>query len=303
MASTHTEIYRRFQGRLRPNALRWWPLFLADYHKALHSKRTLLLLFGPPFIAGVVFSFVVYAKYTVEAGMTPVGGPAIGQMGASALGAMTESLLQVRNMIAQFNIQCRFFAMLVIAWFGAGLIAEDKKAGAHLLYFSRPMTRADYFIGHFLSVATMGLYAVLVPGLMICIVATFSSPEWAFLKNDWELILATIGYSVLFVVTLAALVLAISSLASRKAFALVGVFGVMVSSTAVGVVLSQLKRDPDFLMVSLYSDFQRLGDWMFGTRDRLHDWDPWYSVWIVAGTIAVSVAVCALRLRRLEVVA
>lgn len=297
-STTHTEIYRRMRGELRSRAVRWWPLFIADIRAAQRKKLPLLLLFSLPTIAGVVFSFVVYAKYTLESGNVP----GVGEPAARGVAMAVGSMLEVRTQIAQFNIQCAIFALLVIAWFGAGMIAEDKRAGAHLLYFSRPLTRLDYFVGHFLSVCTMGLCAVLAPGLMICIVATFTSPDFAFLKDDWELVLATIGYSLLFVSTLSALVLAVSSLASRKAFALVATFALLLGSTAVGGALRGMKQDEDYFMASLNFNFQRIGDWMFD-KESVFDWDPAYSLWIVCGVMLASLLVCALRLRRLEVVA
>lgn len=297
-STTHTEIYRRMRGELRSRAVRWWPLFVADLRAATRKKLPLLLLFSLPTIAGIVFSFVVYAKYTLESGTVP----GVGEPAARGVAMAVGSMLEVRNQIAQFNIQCALFALLVIAWFGAGMIAEDKKAGAHLLYFSRPLTRLDYFVGHFLSVSTMGLLAVLAPGLMICIVATFTSPDYAFLTDDWELILATIGYSLLFVMTLSAFVLAVSSLASRKAFALVATFALLLGSTAVSGALRGMKQDEDYFMASLNLNFQRIGDWMFD-KESVFDWDPMYSLWIVLGVMLASLLVCALRLRRLEVVA
>ena len=54
------------------------------------------------------------------------------------------------------------------------------------------------------------LLAVLVPTLVICLVATFSSPEFAFLKEEWDVIPASIGLALLTVVLLASITLAVS---------------------------------------------------------------------------------------------
>ena len=211
-ATTHTEIYRPFEGKLRPHPLRFWPLAASQIRVLQKKKLPLLLFFGAPAIAGVVLSFVVYGKFSLEAQMEAAQGsaPSLGgdlkeAIVLAAVKTAAETMLEVRNLIALANVQIQAFALLAIGWFGAGLIADDKRLGAHLLYFSRPMTKLDYCLGHLLTVSWFGLIAMLGPGLLICIVATFTSPEYSFIKEEWGLVLATIAYA-LFTVGLLAIV-------------------------------------------------------------------------------------------------
>ena len=87
----------------------------------------------------------------------------------------------------------KLFALLATAWYGSGLFCEDRRAGAHQLYFARPITRLDYFLGKFLVAAFFGACAILVPALVICLVASFSSPEWSFLKEEGDLVFPESG--------------------------------------------------------------------------------------------------------------
>lgn len=299
MASTHTEIYRRFKGEIAARAWRFAPVYQADVRVATRKKLPLVLLFSVPTIAGIVFSFIVYAKFQLESGE----GSNVLPGGIGMAGAMAGRMIEVREQISQFNAQTRWFALLVVAWFGAGLIANDRKAGAHLLYFSRPLTRLDYFLGHYLSVCTFGLYAVLAPTLLICVVAGFSSPEFAFFKNDWDLIVATVAYSLVVVGTLSAITLAISSLVRRKSFALVALVGLLVCTGAIGAILRNLQHDRDFFMVSLWSNFSRVGYAMFEIEQRWYAWPASYSFAILGAWLVAALATIALRLRRVEVVA
>lgn len=298
-AVTHTEIYRRFDGELQRRAFRFVPIFLSDVRVATRRKLPLILFYAPPAIAGIVISFLVYAKFTVEAGAVD------GELGLAQLAAasLAQRLIEVHRQIVDAVRALRAFALLVIAWFGAGLIAEDRRLGAHLLYFSRPLTRLDYFLGHFCTVAFFGLCAVLGPVLLICIVATFSSPEYAFLKQQGDVVVAAVGYALLYVTTLSAFVLAVSSLAKRKTIALVIVFGIMVASEGTGGVLSELERNRDFHILGLWSNFERLGNWMLGAHNRFLDWDPRWSLVAVGALLVLSLAICAVRIQRLEVVA
>jgi ABC-type transport system involved in multi-copper enzyme maturation permease subunit len=299
MAITNTEVYRRFEGEFRPHPLRFVPLFRSGVDVAVTRKLPLILFYAPPAIAGIVFSFIVHAKYTLEA---QISGEDL-DLSARIAATMAGQMVLVREQVIQSSEVIRAFTMLVIAWFGAGLIANDRRLGAHLLYFSRPMTRLDYFLGHFMTVGFFGLLAVLVPGLLVCTIAIFSSPEYSFLKHEWDVILATIGYSLVYVGTLSAMVMAVSSLVKRKAFALAGIFGIAAGSHPVGVVLWQLQRDKDFLLFSLWANFESLADWMFSSSDPQHDWNPMWSLSILLGLFGASVTVCAWRIRRMEVVA
>lgn len=298
MAVTHTELYRRFDGELRRRPLRFVPIFLADLESATRRKLPLILFFAPPAITAIVYSFLVYARFTAEAEV-PGAGLDPAQMLALA---MAKKMVAVNRQIAAAASVSRAFALLIVAWFGAGLIAEDRRVNAHLLYFSRPLTRLDYYLGHFCTVAFFGLCAVLVPGLVICVVATFSSPDFAFLREEWDVIAATVGYALLYTASLGAFVLAVSSLVRRKVLALALVFGLVIGSQAVGGVLSALLRDRDWQMVGLWANYERLGGWMLGAR-RGPDWDPLYSLAILAALGALSALVAALRIRRMEVVA
>jgi hypothetical protein len=304
MASTHTEIYRPFDGELRERPLRWLPLFQSQVRVWSRAKLPLLVLYAPPAIAGIILSFVVYSRFQLEAQTGP--GLIDGDMDAgtaiavSMATAMVETLLEVRNLIMQANMWTQLGALLAVAWFGGGLIAEDRRLGAHLLYFSRPMTRLDYFIGHFLTVGWFGLLAVLTPGLLVCLVASFSSPDFAFVKEEWDVILATIGYALVSVVLFTSIALAVSCLVGRKSFALVGIVGLFAGSELSAQVLGEL-IDPRMQLIGLGQNVVRIGDWMFSGQLNFEG-DPVHSAYVAGGWVALSLAVIWWRLRRLEAV-
>ena len=316
MATTHTEIYRLFEGELKPRAMRYFPLFLAQVRVRQKKKLPLLLLYAPPAIATIVFSFVVYSMFSLEAqmdgessGPNPLADPKAALAVAMARG-VAQQLLEVRSQIVEANLVLQGFSMLAIAWFGAGLISEDRRLGAHLLYFSRPMTKLDYFLGHFLTVSYFGLLSVLVPTLVICLVATFSSPEFSFLREEWDVIPASIAHALLTVALLASITLAISCVVKRKAFALVGLFGMFAGAEIAGAVLSKMTDDDRFLMLDPWNHLLRIGDWMLSIKSRpsdlvrdtatQFDWSPYLSLGVVGGLIALALGVCWFRLRKLE---
>jgi hypothetical protein len=305
LASTHTEIYRRFHGELRSPRWRWAPIFIAGWSVATKRKLA-LVLYLPPAIATVIFSFIVYGKFALESGVTPEALGASGG-GVSMIGAAASTLIEVRSQILLCIVAVSFFALLIMSWYGSGLIAEDRRLGAHLLYFARPITFLDYAAAKFCIVSAFGLIAVLVPGLVICLVAAFSSPHWSFLTEQSEVILQTIAFGCLWTLVIASTILAISSLADRKTFALAGTFGFFMISQGIAVLLSGLQRDHRWMMLGPIFNLRRVGVAMFGVRAGIGgprmDWDASGSWLALAALIVVAWSVILMRVRRMEIVA
>jgi len=301
-AETHLEVYRRFQGELRDDPLRFWPLTATGLRTALKQRRALLVLYLPALIVTVILCFVVYIKFTA---MDALQGKKLDfeeQLVRGMVLAQAEQMLSVVNIILQFSKGMGSFALLAVTWFASGLFCEDKKAGAHQLYFARPITRLDYFLGKFLIASFFALCAMLVPLLAVCIVASVTSPEWSFLKQEWDVFLRVIAFSLLWTIVTCSLVLLASSLASRRSFALLGVFGFVMLSVPVAGLLGDFV-DHDFYALALLADLDALAQHVFGKLApdaKLAAGPAWTAV---TAFLLFSWTVIGLRLRRLEVVA
>jgi len=101
------------------------------------------------------------------------------------------------------------FAVLITVWGGTSLVADDLRSGALLVYFSRPLTRADYVLGKLGVLVVLNLAVTAVPMLLLWIVAVaFDAHDLvgrglAFLPGS-ILALALIASFVLSVLALAA---------------------------------------------------------------------------------------------------
>jgi len=297
-AETHTELYRRFHGQLRPRALRFWPLVASGVHTATKKKIPLLLLYVPVAIATIVYSFVVYGKYAATDRANSIGG----LRGVAAHFAQRAIVqVEVAEQISLASEHMALFALLAVVWYGSGVLAEDRRLGAHLLYFSRPLTRLDYILGKFLTVAFFGALASLLPGLFICFMAAWSSPNWSFLKEHGGVVWDTVLFSCIWIVVVSSLVQCASSVVRRKTLALVLVFGFLVLDHGLGEVLGQ--ADPRYRAASLLYCIAKLRMWIFGLES--HEFLAFgvrTAACVLAGVVAVCFAVVAARVRRLEVV-
>lgn len=306
-AAAHTDVYRPYRGTAATSRWRFLALARTGIRTALKRKLPLLLLFAPLGIATVIFSFVVYAGFAMGQGETPSafgqGGDLIGALTSQILSTTTKQLLDVRDKVIGFHLATNLFSLLAIAWYGAGLIAEDRRLGAHLLYFARPLTRLDYALAKFLVVAFFGALASIVPGLVICTVAVFASPEWSFLTQQGEVIVDTVAFGTLTTVVLSSVVLAVSSLASRRTFALLGVFGFVLFSSALGNVLAVVQHERDFRAIGLLPSMARVAAWIFDMRRGFPRFEVGYAWLAVSVAFVASWVILWTRVRRLEVVA
>lgn len=300
MAVTHTEVYRSFEGRLQRRALPWWPITASGIAVAWKRKLPALILYIPPGIATIVHCFLVYSRFMLQsqapAPSTPTEMIAMG---------LASQLLEVRRIISDFNVVMATFSMLAMAWYGAGLIAEDRRHGAHLLYFSRPLTRLQYALGKFGTVAFWGACASFLPGLIICLVATFTSPEWSFLKHEWTTIVYTVTYATLWITAIGSVVLAVSSVMPRKTFALIGIVAFLFLTGTTAQVLTEVTDKESFGLFSVFAIFQKLREWLFIARDPSEFWAK--EAWPFAVALGVILVGCWTvifwRVRRMEVVA
>jgi ABC-2 type transport system permease protein len=307
MAETHLEVYRPFKGQLREHSLRFIPLIKSGLRTALKQRKALLALYAVPAIATVVFSVLVWGAFAAKDAIEQVQldpDASFRERMAQAAGREMLSegaaLLDVVNQLIGFNQFMGLFALLAVAWFGSGLLCEDRRAGAHLLYFSRPLTRLDYFLGKFGVVSFFSLCAMLVPMLVLCLVATLASPDWSFLTERWDVILRAIAYSTLWSTVIGLLVLMASSLASRRNFALIGTFGVLMLTAPVGQILGQFV-DQRLHAVALVQDLAKLSFAIFGVNETMQV--DTSSAWGgILAFMALAGGVIAWRLRRLEVV-
>ena len=78
------------------------------------------------------------------------------------------------------------FCILLAALAGPGLIAPDLANNALPLYFSRPLTRADYVLARLITLAGMLSLVTWAPGLgLFALQAGLASPGW--LVDNWRL--------------------------------------------------------------------------------------------------------------------
>lgn len=301
MAITHTEIYRRFEGTLSRHPARFLPLFLSELRVATRRKLPLVILYGPLLIGTVIACFGVYARYVLSGAASGGGGPR--DLGMTMAMSMATNLLEVRSLLVQYFAVTTGFALLATTWYGSGLICEDRRVNAHLLYFARPLTRLDYFLGKLCTAGFFGALAILVPGTLICVMAVVASPELSFLTQQGDVFVGMAAFAALWIGTMGTFVLAVSSVAPKRVFALVGVIGFIMLGDGIVNTAAEVGDIPALAYVGLGTNLASVGEWLLAVPGKPIPDDLVPSAIGVAVMIALSLAVIARRLRSMELAA
>src|SRR5439155_11832183 len=88
--------------------------------------------------------------------------------------SMPSTDVVLRNYVRYAQI---LIGVLFAAWAGSGMVADDVRSGALLVYLARPLTRADYVLGK-LSVLVGTLFLLMVgPPLLLWMLAVALGPH------------------------------------------------------------------------------------------------------------------------------
>jgi hypothetical protein len=111
-----------------------------------------------------------------------------------------------------------FFAVLLAALAGPGLVAPDLANNALPLYFSRPLSRLDYVLARLLVLAGLLALVTWIPGLLL-FGAQVGMADWSWFKENWTLGGAVFAGFVLWSVLLGLVAMASSAYARWRIIA------------------------------------------------------------------------------------
>ncbi len=273
--------YRRYEARSPLHQVRFWPI-TREALRLILMKRAFLGLLAVSFLPFVIRVGQIYivTRFPEAGRILPIDGRLFGDF---------------------LNQQIGFTILLSI--FGAsGLIANDLRTGAILVYLSRPLTQRDYIVGKLLVPLALNLAVTLVPGLVLYAAGLALAPE-LYLK--WELAWiapAIVAHAVVVSLVVSLLALAISSLSRSARVAGLGFFGLVAGLEMVRLVLQNGFNRKEAVLLSLQADLQALGVALFGVVDRQLDiWWGW-PLLVLAVVSLACLAILRSRVRAVEIV-
>jgi ABC-type transport system involved in multi-copper enzyme maturation permease subunit len=195
------------------------------------------------------------------------------------------------------------FAILLAIFGGAGLIANDLRTGAILVYLSRPLTYRDYIAGKLGTMMALTGAVTLLPAVLLYVIALTLIPGTF---RTWELawlLPAIVGQALLISLVVSLLILAISALSTSARIAGVGFVMLYIACEILRAVLRKLTRVPETGLISIQSDLQAIGSAIFGNVVRGTPPGFLLPALVLATVIALSLLIIRKRVRAVEVIA
>ena len=183
--------YVPFQGKTFSKR-KWLPIFLFGMECTFRKKWTTFLIVGA-WLTAIVKS-ILFLLLTQ------------GQLDTDLLQLQGERYF-TKTILSMIYTQLPWLA-LIFASVTGGLISDDLKKGAYHIYFSRPITRRDYFFGKFLVTSFYAFLIVWLPSFLFWahsfLFSGFTqSPNWHIVSQDIQFVrfLQTLAY--LFIISFA----------------------------------------------------------------------------------------------------
>jgi ABC-2 type transport system permease protein len=107
-------------------------------------------------------------------------------------------------------------SMVLVLLVGPDLISQDLRFHALPLYLSRPLRRIDYLVGKLGVIAAFLGLVLIVPCVLAYALGLLFSLDLTIVRDTWRLLVASIAYGLVIIVSAGTLVLALSSLSRNS---------------------------------------------------------------------------------------
>lgn len=224
--------YRGWNEQLVPGWMRWWVITEVGVKRAWQSRwlrRMMMFAWLPAIWFGVGFFIweqaALHQEWRQMLGPFLRGMPPTPEFDAMRSAMQTGNLGDSRHSVWAWLLQSFFrypqavLMVMVVGVISPPLISQDIRSRAFLLYFSRPLTRAEYLFGKVASLwAYLGVIST-VPALALYLLGILLSPNLEVIASTWDLPLRIIGASIVLLVPTSALALCFSSLTQESRYA------------------------------------------------------------------------------------
>lgn len=296
----HDLGYRAWEERDGHPAWRWLVIAETGVRLAWKShwlRRMLLVAWLPAVYLG--FSLYLYERSFSETQARQMAPVLLRQLphAAPVLQAMREDRHGARPavwallLLTLFRYPQGVLMVMLVGLIGPALIARDMRSRAFLLYFSRPLERADYVLG---KSAVVWVYLTLIttcPAMALYVLGVALSPDLSVLADTWDLPLRILAASLWLILPTTALSLCFSSLTTESRYAAFAWFGVWIVGWVTYLNLTFMEGyqsrmeinsavELDVLanrwtLVSLYHCLGVVQSWIFGLEtDAARVWPP-----------------------------
>ena len=151
---------------------------------------------------------------------------------------ITDIIGRVEEVIASYLVVQFYFTVPAIAVVAGGAIAEDRRAGAFELYFSRPLTRMSYALGKLLGTAATALVTLVGATGLLWLMAVGIAPE-DLRKDLWHIAVPALTGALLGTLVLTSMLMGLSAVSRRSTSVAVAFVALVVVGAGVSESLAE----------------------------------------------------------------
>jgi len=154
---------------------------------------------------------------------------------------------------------------LLTALVVGGMISDDRRNGTSAIYFSRPVTRVDYTMMKYLSVAVVLGFVIIFSYMSYYTLAiVFKGEGWGFLIDTLPMFLAGLICSIVLVITYTSIGLALSSISQSRFFSAIAFLSIIYGTKLVALLIDLQFETSILYILSPYDCLAHFGQWMLG---------------------------------------
>lgn len=288
----YQQSYRNFDGKMVHKNR--WLIVLEQEWRVLNSSKIFLALMILALIH-IALRFIQIVMYDVV--MQDPNHP------------LTPFLNKVEFIVVNDNMLIEFVRLqtplmyLIMLYAGSGMICNDVRNNLLEVYFSKPITWFDFALGKVISLITVGMSVMGLPGALFVVLHNALVPSWDLLAKSWWWIPSILGFSMVMVVPAALAILACSALIKSQGHAAITIIMISVVNGIFGPLLAALLRDNDYMIIWFLMAQGQLGEVMFGHRFPLWQMHWGWSALYVGSVCAIALWIIFRRVKRAEAAA
>lgn len=220
--------YRRWAGVRSARPLRWMAISSTSLHlvwRAPWLRRLLMLAWLPAIPVGL--SFFAYEQGLQDAEWRGLIAMAIREV-------LERPDIAERIMINPYEARKDVWAMLLLAFFrypqslnmvvlfgmvAPRIVSYDLRSRAYLLYFSRPLSVAEYLLGKGMVLIVLLAMTCTIPALGVYLMGLALSPDTTLILQTWDMPLRILAASATLAVPTAALAILYSAFTTESRYA------------------------------------------------------------------------------------
>jgi len=276
--------YRPWENSGKRAAPAWWAIARRGIAEPIKSRRLLFLLVVA-WVPAIVKGGILYFTFKM------------GELSRLLGGAWTDITSAGFH---AFLIWQAPFVLIILAIIGANLITKDREENGLALYFSRPLSLIDYVAGKGAVIMTYYFSVTLFPLYALCIFGYLVTNGATGMEMLIEIPLRGTAYCLLAGTSYALVLLAISSLSTRTAFAVMW-WVLLVAGTDALAEINAL-FDARLAIMSFPGQFLNGGTLFFGANPNLEGVSPVVSLGMIIFYGAAGWFILRRRIRPVEVV-